>query len=182
MQQEGMTVTRGQLELLLRQAIESLVERDADLLERNNNERCLTARLAHHLQNLIDDSDQGQAWSVDVEFSRQGAGDDPKLLAELEGCANKFTPAGQARVIPDLIVHQRGPEGPNLLVVEIKITTNEEDRACDRRRVEAFCAFFQYQFGAVIDLETRRHRPRSAMLSWYRDGHWENAVRLPEPS
>ena len=34
-------------------------------------------------------------------------------------------------LLPDLIIHQRGPRGPNLLAMELKKTTNQTSRACD---------------------------------------------------
>ena len=59
-------------------------------------------------------------------------------------------------MIPDIIVHRRGPEGPNLLVIEVKKTTNPCPRNCDRLRLHAFCGQLHYRFGALIEFETRR--------------------------
>ena len=44
-------------------------------------------------------------------------------------------------MVPDVIVHRRGHDGPNILVLELKKTTNPERRGTrDRERVRAFRA------------------------------------------
>jgi hypothetical protein len=91
--------------------------------------------------------------SVDVEYNRDGA--TPRRLGLPEACANYLNSDGEALVVPDVIVHQRGHEGPNILVLEVKKTTNREPRDCDRARVSALRAQLGYAFGALIECETR---------------------------
>src|SRR6266566_8315360 len=91
-------------------ALEGLVHNDPYLLEHDLSERCLAARLALYLQGVF------PSHSVDVEFNR--AGGPPKRLHLPDECANHRDENGQALVIPDVIVHRRGAEGPNLLVIE----------------------------------------------------------------
>ena len=102
-------------------------------------------------------------WSVDVEYNRHG--DTPKRLGVPEECANAVNENGEALVVPDLIVHERGPHGRNLLIVELKKTTNPVPRACDRHRVDAFRAQLRYTYGALIECETRRGRQTAAQLT-----------------
>lgn len=54
--------------------------------------------------------------------------------------------------------HQRGEDGPNVLVLELKKTTNPEGMDCDLARVLAFRVELDYEFGALIECETRRQR------------------------
>jgi hypothetical protein len=90
------------------------------LLEKNLNERCIAGRLVMYLQELFPEQ------HVDVEYNRHG--DTPKRLGLPEECANYWNEDGEALVVPDVIVHRRGEAGPNILIVELKKTTNERHR------------------------------------------------------
>lgn len=142
----------------LNNALQKVAENDRYLLEFDLSERCIASRLALYLQNEFPD------FNVDVEYNRDGA--TPKRLGLPEGYAN-FDENGQALVVPDVIVHRRGHDGPNLLVLELKKTTNPEPRDCDRERVRALREQLGYEFGALIECETRRgHQPGIATLEW----------------
>jgi hypothetical protein len=100
----------------LEDALRRLAADDRHLLENDLSERCIASRLAMYLQPDFRD------WAVDVEYNRDG--DTPKRLGLPKECANYVNQAGEALVVPDVIVHRRGPAGPNMLVLELKKTTN----------------------------------------------------------
>jgi hypothetical protein len=100
-----------------------------------------------YLQNKFPD------FSVDVEYNRLGA--HPKTLNLPEERANARTRSGVPLVVPDIIVHKRGAEGPNLLILELKKTSNRESRACDQMRVRAFCRQLGYAHAALVECEIR---------------------------
>jgi hypothetical protein len=140
-------------------ALEKLVQEDAYLLVNNLGERCISARLAMDLQEEFPDH------HVDAEFNRDGG--IPKQLGLHDECANYVNENGQSLVVPDVIVHRRGPDGPNILVLEVKKTSNPVPRRCDSRRIHAFCEQFGYEFAALIECETRRHRePAVRVTEW----------------
>jgi hypothetical protein len=112
-------------------------EEDYHLLEHDLSERCISARVAMYLQELFPD------YSVDVEYNR--AGETPKRLNLPEHCANYVDEQGRALVVPDVIIHRRGAEGPNLLAIEVKKTSNPDGSACDRERIQALRTQLQYQ-------------------------------------
>jgi len=146
---------RGRVEA----AIGAFMARDYYLIEHDLREECISARLALHLQALFDD------YSVDVEYNR--AGDLAKRLQLPDECAKKRDREGRALVLPDIIVHRRGPDGPNVLVIEIKKTSNPLGFDCDRRRIRAFRSKLGYTFGALLECETREGRdPKMAILEW----------------
>ena len=128
--------------------MQTLVDGDSYLLANDVSERCIAARLAMHLQVEFPEH------KVDVEYNR--AGEIAKRVPLSERCAKRWNRDGEALAIPDIIVHQRGPEGPNILVLELKKTTNPVDANCDRERIEAFRQHLHYEFGALIECETRR--------------------------
>jgi hypothetical protein len=143
-------------------ALERLVREDAYLFENNLGERCISARLTMYLQEEFPDH------HVDAEFNRDG--DIPKHLGLEDDCSNYVNENGQSLVVPDVIVHRRGPDGPNILVLEVKKTSNPEPRHCDSKRIHAFCEQFGYEFAALIECETRAHRaPAVRVTEWLPD-------------
>jgi hypothetical protein len=130
------------------QAALDLVSRyDSYLLEHDLSERCLASRLAMYLQDIFRD------FHVDVEYNRLGAS--PKTLTLPDECANYKNENGESLVVPDLVVHRRGLEGPNLLVLEMKKTTNREPREFDQMRIRAFREQLKYDYAALIECEAR---------------------------
>lgn len=146
----------------LEAALRRIVEHDRYLLENDLSERCIASRLAMYLQAEFPD------YAVDVEYDRQG--DAPKRMGLPEECGNKRDREGRARVIPDVIVHRRGAEGPNILVLEMKKTTNPEPRDCDYQCIVAFRRQLDYSFAALIECETRpQNEPSTRITEWLAD-------------
>ncbi len=149
------------LKARLNHAISEVVRLDSLLLEYNLSERCIAARLAIYLQAAIPE------YSVDVEYNRHGRS--PKALALPEECANYRTRNGEPLVIPDVIVHERGSDDANILVLELKKTTNTNTiaRGCDHRRIHAFQSQLHYRFAALIECETRlKQKPAMWISEW----------------
>lgn len=142
-------------------ALHILVERDSYLFENNLSERCITARLAMYLQNAF------QEFSVDVEYNRKGH--EPKALKKLPQECGKQTKDGEFLVFPDIIVHRRGPEGPNLLAIELKKTTNPERDSCFQ--VPPQDSWFQVPKFVVSGSRIRAFRCRT---SWFQVRDIEN--------
>lgn len=141
------------------QAIAAFMRFDRYLLEHDLREECISARLALHLQPLFAD------FSVDVEYSREG--DLAKRLQLPYKCAKKLDRDGRALVMPDIIVHRRGQDGPNLLVIEIKKTSNPLGFDCDHLRIHAFREQLGYTFGALLECETRNNsEPAIRIREW----------------
>ncbi len=140
-------------------AVARLVHDDGYLLANNLGERCIAARLAIYVQHEFPEH------SVDAEYNRDA--DTPKRLYLPEDCANYRNEYGESLVVPDVIVHRRGPEGPNILVLEVKKTSNPAPRDCDRARIHAFRAQYGYEFAALIECETRPGRaPAAGVVEW----------------
>jgi hypothetical protein len=146
---------------LLTQAMNETVASDEYLFRVDASERNLAGRLGIHLQPKLLD------WHVDPEYNRM-AGNAPKRIHLPLECAGYRNEDDLVLVCPDLIVHRRGPEGPNLLVVELKKTTNRDKGICDRHRLLAFREQFGYRFGARIECETRPNaQPAMRLLDWF---------------
>ena len=124
-------------------ALERVIEEDRDLLRFDVNERSITHCLGMYLQEAVSDP-----WDVDVEYNRIGEEDDvTKRLPEemLQG-------ETQGTVYPDVIIHQRGSEEDNLLVIEAKKSGNSSDG--DRQKIRAYQQHLDYDYGLFVRFDT----------------------------
>lgn len=91
----------------LKDALHLLCTQDGHLLDVDASERPITHRLGLYLQ------DKFWEWDVDCEYNREGH--DTKAVGLDESLFDR-----DSAVYPDIIIHKRGYEGPNLLVIEVK--------------------------------------------------------------
>lgn len=125
------------VEARLHCAFDALSHYDRRLLEYEANERTICARLAMHLQAVF------PGYDVDVEYNRYGM--DPKTV--------EMNPEpDETRIYPDLIVHRRGSQESNLLVMEVKKCTNSEPREYDRTKLEHCVMKFGYEFAVLVEI------------------------------
>ena len=124
-------------ETRVKRAFEALSHHDLQLLQNDANERTICARLATHLQAVFPE------YHVDVEYNRHGM--DPKRV-EVD------PEQGEELVYPDVIVHRRGGDEANLLVMELKKSTNSESRGRDRRKLRCCVEDFNYEFAMLVDI------------------------------
>jgi hypothetical protein len=141
-------------------ALGQLLKGDRHLFETDGGERSIAARLAMYLQ------DRFPGFAVDADYNR--AGKFPKRLRLPLECAGYRNENDESLAVPDVIVHRRGPEGPNLLVLELKKTTNPDKGDCDKLRLQAFREQIGYRYGALIVCETRNNRePAVTIAEWF---------------
>jgi hypothetical protein len=125
----------------LKEALDALVRCDLYLLVHDLSERCIASRLAYHLQGLFPE------YSVDVEYNRAGA--IPKRAAWQDREGND-----EDLIIPDIVVHRRGLEGPNILCLEVKKAEDRRGSAVDHSRIKALRRAFGYSCGALVVCHT----------------------------
>ena len=89
-------------------------------------------------------------YNVDIEYNRMGPGLEPKDIEMPDGNGALTT----SRVFPDLIVHERGNNLRNLLVIEVKKSTNAVVDDHDHAKLQALCWQLQYQNGLFLRLST----------------------------
>ncbi len=138
---------RNDAEGRLTKALQKLEANDQHLLENDLSERCIAARLAMYLQCEFPEH------SVDVEYNRRG--ENVKRLHLSPECIRRRNRKGDPPATPDIVVHTRGSESPNILVLELKKTSNPVPRNCDQIRVHAFRDQLGYKFGALVECKTR---------------------------
>ena len=87
-------------------------------------ERSIVFRYAHYLQNLICEDELFGKYDLDCEYNRNGA--------ECKGL-----PSFPQGTYPDLIIHKRGSNKGNLLIMEFKTYWND-DREDDKKKIREY--------------------------------------------
>jgi hypothetical protein len=130
------------IKALVMDALHKLYAEEAVILEFDVGERTICACLAAILKRSFDNH------SVHVEYNRHGVF--PKDI-EYPNSAGDLV---QKRVFPDIIVHQPGHDGANLLVVEVKKTTNPESDEYDTLKLGHIKQKMGYSYAAFLRLPT----------------------------
>jgi hypothetical protein len=127
----------------LESALDALFASDTTLLTVDASERSITHRLAVHLAAAF------PRYDVDCEYNRDGV--NIKRLTLGRGLPHQMKPEAVA-VVPDVIVHKRGHNADNLLVVEVKKLLSRETSDYDLQKLQGYVAELDYRFGAHITL------------------------------
>ena len=147
----------------------SFIENHASLLKRELSERCLCGALMHELNKQLEKNGCNNYYA-DIEFNRNKKG--IKQLPNDDGFINN--------ILPDIIVHSRGKETPdNLLVLEMKKSSaNQKDKEKDRNRLRKMTKqncdeshySYKYKFGVYYEINFEK---KQIIVEFYQDG--ENA-------
>jgi hypothetical protein len=132
-------------------ALKTLAEKDQQLLKVNVHERSITHKLAEYLQKEF------PCLNVDCEYNRHLA--IKKELRyikqeELDDIQIHPDDLHSQTVFPDIIVHHRGDDTMNLLVIEVKKADGAKD-TLDQKKLEAFTKTdgdYRYQLGLFLRL------------------------------
>lgn len=148
-----MTLTPDQiteLKTMINTALQQLYNTDLSLIERHAHERSIAFRFGLYFAALLPTSDfAGDGITVDFDYNRNGDN-----VKNMEGFSSSHG------VYPDLILHRRGFNDVNILVIEFKGGWNNQPdgRLADFRKL---CEFthpernvYQYGLGAFVDLNT----------------------------
>ena len=143
---ESMFEIMGEDWKVLSECLETMLNRDKYLLEKNVHEQTLSTRLACYLSSYY----ETQKWwnyNVDCEYNRNF--NNPKIL---ENISNKNG------VRPDIIIHKRWSNDDNLLVIEIKKDSNSEIWSWnDDEKLKWFTSpddVYQYKYWVYLVFDT----------------------------
>ncbi|WP_406873352.1 hypothetical protein WHT83_06555 [Aminobacter sp. P9b] len=143
------------LERILIAALDTLYAGDHAIIKVDVAERTLCARLAAILQASFKDH------AVHAEYNRHGV--DPKEI-DLPNGDGVLT---ATRVFPDIIVHQPGHDNENLLVIEVKKSTNLVPDEADLRKLEKIKEQIAYRFAVFLRLPTGQNAARADVrMTW----------------
>jgi hypothetical protein len=132
----------------VRKIINTSLKNEITLLRVKANERNITHKIAEYLQLEF----QKDCLKVDCEYNRDGY--DKKLL-QLEPRRLKSDDSEGQSVYPDIIIHERGTNARNLVVIEAKKSTNT-DGETDKKKLEAFKRELGYSLGYRLVVKVGR--------------------------
>ena len=139
----------------INQALNQLLRSDAELLQSDVNERSISHRLAGYLEPFF------SGWNVDCEYNRDRH--EPKRL-NIQPRHIQSDDTQATTVFPDIIIHRRGTS-ENLVVIEMKKTTSQENDNYDINKLEAFKNQLGYRFAIFIKIATGGEAD-VAYISW----------------
>lgn len=173
--------TRDDMEALLQASLDDLLANDAILLRNDVSERAITHKLAQHMQTKfryldVDceynrDVTRGANATKSINVLRDRTREERLRLAD----ANDETEFTSISTYPDIIVHHRGTNRYNLLVVEVKKTSSRARPEHDLEKLVCFTEateenVYRYRYGAFVVLGTRNRAVEVPVVRWFQEG------------
>lgn len=124
-----------ELNNLVEKVMRELYLKDKILFENNVSERCLVYNFAIHLRELLKNIKYDKL-NLDIEYNRN--------------CKNMKTISCQLTSYPDLILHKRGSNCENKLVIEFKKWNNQSKLEKDRVKLHCFKNEYDYRLCMLI--------------------------------
>lgn len=142
-----MEYSNNQTEILekLKSGVNEVIKKDGFLFKIGVNERSISHKLACYLEKYFPD------WDIDVEYNR-----DETEIEKLEGireCNNRVTDL----IYPDIIVHKWGKH-ENLLVMGIKMNSNDKCDDMKLKKLTDLSGDFAYKFGFFLNFNNTQKR------------------------
>jgi len=154
-----MLYTKDELERIVKSSLMKLRNLDKKLLEIKVNERTITHKLAEYLQqNFLE-------YNVDCEYNRYR--DYAKRIRTQHDRSreiNNLSNTELAKLIwenkeadtiyPDIIIHNRGTQEGNILVIEVKKSSNLNTAESDKEKIEELMRRpYNYKFGLFLRID-----------------------------
>ncbi len=85
-------------------------------------------------------------------------------------------------MLPDIVVHRRGPDGPNLLVVEVKISGDDDGIARDKVKLRRYLTenHLRYRYAALVTYQIGERRADFWQLARAREHSVESPFFVAE--
>ncbi len=162
-------------------ALKDFMVIDKYLLLHNISERSITHKLAEHLRPKFSN------FEVDCEYNGDVEGAHPfrkKLFiteAEMiEIARQKIREDETYSVYPDIIVHSRGDNTNNHLLIEVKKENgNVRDKAFDILKLKGFTDQYKYRIGIYLEIRTGKDIAISEMR-YFQNGNEKTRENLNE--
>lgn len=112
------------------------------LIEERAHERDIAVQIRLYLQPIFNKI----GYQVNSEYNREGELKKRITKTDIDGVPS----------LPDLIIHQHGPRGENLVAIQIKGYWNREPREKDEQKLIKLQAKHKYKFLYRLELEFDR--------------------------
>lgn len=124
------------VEKIMNDACETFYRNSKNLIDEKAHERTIVAEMLPYLREHF------PHYTVLSEYNREGAIDERQSKRDLDGNL----------LIPDIIVHEFGPNGRNLVAIEVKGHWNDEPREIDDAKLRSIQLKHGYEFLYRIEL------------------------------
>lgn len=118
------------LETLIKKSLDDLYQNDEYLIKHRVAERDITSKFAHYFQNNMRETIIAD-YDVDCEYNRDGYG-----TKNIDGIL----------VYPDFILHQRGTNSDNLLIIEFKTWWNSDNHEDIEKLLDMMSDRYPYKY------------------------------------
>lgn len=156
---------KEELENIIEKACKDLYKNDFYLIENRLHERAIVFRFGIYLQKYIDKSNNLKKYKLDNEYNRN--------MDELKRTPNY--PNGR---YVDLLLHERGSNNNNILIIECKTDWNDNTSE-DIKKIEDFMilnGIYKFQYGVSIIFRTGEVSYKIKE----KDGDWINKTIIVE--
>ena len=126
------------LEQLIKKSLDDLYRNDKYLIDHKVAERDITHRFAHYFENYMQDTNIAE-YNVGCEYNRDGYG-----IKQVNG----------NYIYPDFILHKRGSNEDNLLIIEFKTWWTPENNK-DIKKIQCMMhpqLRYKYKYGCCITI------------------------------
>ena len=138
-------------------ALDTFYEKDKYFIDNDLHERSMTHKLANYLEKLFN------GYDVDCEYNKNGLHikEIPDKNKEIQKIRNSSRNKDLISVFPDIIIHKRGDESKNLVVIEVKKdnATKNNKEEIDILKLKAYTTEdLNYRYGIYINLKNSREK------------------------
>lgn len=136
-------VSRLKIEELVSIALKAVYKYDKYLIDIMANERCIVFRFGYYFQTLLSMHRKYNEYDLDLEYNRDGED-------------SKKTPNHEKGIYPDVILHKRGNNNDNLLVMEFKGHWNNKGQEIDKNKIHDLMNHdgkYKYKNGYIVFLD-----------------------------
>ena len=145
----------------VKKAIRKLRNQDSFLIDADTNERTISHKLAEYLQ------EEFPKLNVDCEYNRHGT-DIKKLNTIIITNKVGLYDIEAKTIFPDIIIHERNTDNRNLLVIEVKKSSNRRGHQLDKTKLGLLTKDdYRYHFGLFLELSMS---DTNDVLEWYANG------------
>ncbi len=135
----------------IQRGICDFLREDTDLLTNDANERSISHKLAEHLQKYFNNL------KVDCEYNRHG--NSVKRLRYSRDSDIGADDLDVKTVFPDIIIHNRGIDQCNLVIIEIKKSNSSISGDTDEQKLRSFTEDeYKYQLGLFLVADVKNKR------------------------
>jgi hypothetical protein len=142
------------LRKIIQLLLQDFLNKENQLLVNNSGEQAISHRLAVLLESKFTE------WDVDCEYNR-----DQETIKHLSYAIDQLEPAKERNVVPDIIIHKRMTSN-NLLVIEVKKSTNPETDDRDINKLIAFKEQLGYEEALFVRFLTGDKVPGIQRIIW----------------